>query len=127
MVFSHIVRDAFDLATEAEKLNPKAYGKDGPRSPAIPPYAGIDAKSCPEFSGNRPQLASPMKTGGRWQILGVWRPLKTVKRSPMALLDARTVQSSDCVEIPFDYSERLGANSILKHGNGVEHKWYYLH
>jgi hypothetical protein len=45
-----------------------------------------------------------------------------VKRSSLALLDSRTVQSSDYLKIPRDYGKRLGANSILKHGNGVEQK-----
>lgn len=127
-VFSHIVRDALDLAAEAEKLNPKAYGKDGPRAPAMRPHADFDAESCPSFFGeSRPQLAEFFKTGKRWQIMGVWRPLKTAKRHPLALLDAHSAQDSDYVKIPRDYGGRAGANSILKYGNEVEHKWCYLH
>jgi hypothetical protein len=31
------------------------------------------------------------------------------------------------VKLPRDYGGHVGYNSILKHGNGVEHKWCYLH
>jgi hypothetical protein len=47
-------------------------------------------------------------------------PLKRVKRSLLALLDAQTVQSFNYVNIPRYYGELLDANSILKHENGVE-------
>jgi hypothetical protein len=125
-IIGHIVRDAFDLATDAEKLNPKAYGKNGPRSPAIRPHADFNLENCPDLLGDGPQLAEFMKAGRRWQIIGAWRPLKTVERNPLAMLDAQTVPSADFIRAPRDYGGRLGAISILKHGNGAEHKWYYL-
>jgi len=59
--------------------------------------------------------------------MGVWRPLKTAKRDTLAFLDAQSVQDSDYVKIPRDYNGRAGANSILKHRNGTQHRWYYLH
>jgi hypothetical protein len=119
-VFSHVVRDRLDLATEAEK--------DGPNSPARRPHADFDVEACFSFiTGTRPQLAEVIKSGKRWQIMGIWRPLKTVKRDSLALLDAQSVENCDYVKLPHDYHGRALTVTILKHGNGAEHKWSYLH
>jgi hypothetical protein len=127
-VFSHIVRDALDLASEEAKLDPAAFGKNGPRSPAIRPHADFHAATFPAFfSAGKPEMAKYIASGKRWQVLGIWRPLKTIKRSPLAVCDARTIPDSDFVAIPRMYGDRALANSILKHGEGAQHQWYYLH
>lgn len=57
----------------------------------------------------------------------MWRPLKPIQRDPLGLLDAASVSGSDFVELKRHYGDRAGSNSILKHGHGAQHKWYYLH
>jgi len=87
------------------------------------------AATCPSFfSGGRPDLARYIASGKRWQIIGVWRPLKTVHKNPLALCDARTVDEADFEKVERDFRGRPGAYSVLKpgDGNGSIHQWYYL-
>lgn len=63
---------------------------------------------------------------GRIQIINVWRPLKTVRRDPLAVCDYQTVdQEEDFVPFkmifPHDWAEMNRVRFNQKH------KWYYLH
>ena len=40
----------------------------------------------------------------RWAIVNVWRPLKPVRRDPLAVCDGASVQSNDLIEILADFS-----------------------
>jgi hypothetical protein len=69
--------------------------------------------------------------GPRWGMFSVWRPLSTVKRSPLAVMDARGLTSY--VELPRVYRNRPGFVAEYTSSNltacgpeGVEHHWYYL-
>ncbi len=63
----------------------------------------------------------------RWQLLGIWRPLKTIKRDPLVLSDSRSVPATDYRDLPRDKSKPADWKwvvSLLKPGNG--HRWHYL-
>ncbi|PMD17155.1 hypothetical protein NA56DRAFT_648889 [Hyaloscypha hepaticicola] len=70
--------------------------------------------------------------GPRWAMFSVWRPLSTVQRSPLALVDPRDLTSS--VELPRVYRNRPGFVPEYKSANliprgpkgGEEHRWYWL-
>jgi hypothetical protein len=129
-IFSHIIRDKLDARSESEKLSQKVHGNSSnSKSPAIRPHVDFHAATCPSFfSGGRPELAKYIASGKRWQIIGVWRPLKTVHRNPLAVCDARTTAEADFVKVERDFGGRAGAYSVLKPGDGNEpgHRWYYL-
>lgn len=72
---------------------------------------------------------------GRWQAINLWRPLKTIKRDPLALLDTR---SAKLVDIFQNTHERDGGQVVetswlasgLKSSDSdgeSTHKWYYMH
>jgi hypothetical protein len=62
-------------------------------------------------------------------FLGMWRPLKTVHRDPLAMCDATTVPPTD-YQIRLREFSRTGnksANYVLSHGAEVQaHQWYYM-
>ena len=76
--------------------------------------------------------------GPRWAILSVWRPLETVHRDPLAVMDSRTLfrQSIEKPYVPFErmYKDRPGFVKEYKSENmlpiapqnGEEHMWYYI-
>ena len=70
--------------------------------------------------------------GPRWALFSIWRPLKPVKRDPLALLDTRTVPDADYV--PCDVkTPNLGEGQegthesesyLARYSEG--HKWYWI-
>lgn len=61
----------------------------------------------------------------RYQIINVWRPIKTIFKDPLGVADARTVPDSDLVTVPLIYPNRNGETYAVKANEA--HRWYYLH
>ncbi|RAH46238.1 uncharacterized protein BO95DRAFT_412688 [Aspergillus brunneoviolaceus CBS 621.78] len=62
---------------------------------------------------------------GRHQIINVWRPLKTVRRDPLAVAEAHTVDDADLVPIKLIYPDREGETYAVRANPAT--KWYYRH
>jgi hypothetical protein len=60
---------------------------------------------------------------GRYQIINVWRPIKPIYRSPLAVADAHSVPDSDLVGTKLIYPDREGETFSVK--ANPAHKWYY--
>ncbi|KAJ5750732.1 hypothetical protein N7533_007760 [Penicillium manginii] len=60
---------------------------------------------------------------GRYQIINVWRPIKTILKDPLAVADAHTVPDDDLVPIGLIYPDRQGETYSVKPDPGI--KWYY--
>jgi len=61
----------------------------------------------------------------RLAIINVWRPLfGPVQDTPLAVCDARTIQSNDLVPIDLLYRDRVGENYNFAHNPA--HRWYYV-
>lgn len=61
---------------------------------------------------------------GRYQIINVWRPIKTIYRDPLAVTDAMTVQDDELVPIRVVFKDREGERYVVRGSD--QHKWYYL-
>ncbi|KAK7928214.1 hypothetical protein PG985_005212 [Apiospora marii] len=68
----------------------------------------------------------------RWQIINVWRPMKTVYQSPLAVADARSVSDDDLVaaEVLYTSSGHRAETWAVKppssnHTAQRQHRWYY--
>ncbi|KAM3443633.1 hypothetical protein MY4824_000519 [Beauveria thailandica] len=60
---------------------------------------------------------------GRVQIINVWRPIRTVRRDPLAVADAHSVPETDLVPRQLIYPNRNGETFSVRHSPGQ--KWYY--
>ncbi|RDW67064.1 hypothetical protein BP5796_09813 [Coleophoma crateriformis] len=60
-----------------------------------------------------------------YQIINIWRPIKTILKDPLAVADARSVLDNDLIPIKLIYADREGENFAVKARDG--HKWYYIH
>ncbi|RAK99607.1 uncharacterized protein BO80DRAFT_409804 [Aspergillus ibericus CBS 121593] len=69
-----------------------------------------------------PDLA-PSLLKGRYQIINVWRPIKTITRDPLAVADAHSVPDSDLLPTKLIYPDREGETCSVKPNPDV--KWYY--
>ncbi|KAG8167019.1 hypothetical protein KVR01_002708 [Diaporthe batatas] len=74
----------------------------------------------------REELKKAAESASRWAFLQIWKPLKTLKREPLALCDSSTLSQEDW---RFRQAEdpRI-MYSLLAHTEKEEkHKWYYVH
>ncbi|KAH8712091.1 amino acid permease-domain-containing protein [Phaeosphaeriaceae sp. PMI808] len=60
---------------------------------------------------------------GRVQIINVWRPIKTVRRDPLALAEANSVDDKSLVVVELIYPNRRGETYAVKHDSA--HRWFY--
>lgn len=62
---------------------------------------------------------------GRVQIINVWRPIKTVKRDPLAVAHSQSVPEDDLVPLTIIYphGNRTGQTLWVKYSEGQ--RWYY--
>ncbi|KAJ6124720.1 hypothetical protein N7471_012037 [Penicillium samsonianum] len=66
---------------------------------------------------------APELLKGRYQIINVWRPIKTILKDPLAVADAHSVPDSDLVPIGLIYPDREGETYGVKPDPNI--KWYY--
>ncbi|KAI1269044.1 hypothetical protein F5Y18DRAFT_373436 [Xylariaceae sp. FL1019] len=143
--FSHVVRrDTAESNIEALKQREATLGKDaisdqegfGKIVPAR--YAHVDQSA----QGARELLAQTLPdeaeklTKTRWGTVNVWRPIRTVHRDPLCLVDGRTLSDEDLV--PMDATPPKGTSELFKsvsQGDGFQtleiranpkHEWYYV-
>lgn len=69
-------------------------------------------------------------SGRRYMVLSIWRPIKTVKRDPLGVCDARTVEDHDLVPLGRIYPDgKEGENIVVRAGavgEECKHKWYWM-
>jgi hypothetical protein len=64
--------------------------------------------------------------GGRYQIINVWRPIKTILKDPLAVADATTVLDSELVPVKLIYPNREGETCSVRASETGTHRWHYL-
>jgi hypothetical protein len=79
-------------------------------------------------------LEDNYKTSGgpRWALYSIWRPLKVVKRDPLAMADYRTIRDDDYVRVDVKYPKlgrekyetHLAECFLARHSEG--HKWHWI-
>jgi len=70
-----------------------------------------------------PELADELLQG-RYQIINVWKPIRTIRKDPLAVAEARSVKEDELVPVGLIYPDREGETFTVKYSSG--HKWYYL-
>ncbi|KAJ5888718.1 hypothetical protein N7495_008759 [Penicillium taxi] len=66
---------------------------------------------------------APELLKGRYQLINVWRPIRTILKDPLAVADAHTVDDSSLVPVKLIYSDREGETYTVKPDPNI--KWYY--
>ncbi|KXT09304.1 hypothetical protein AC579_2860 [Pseudocercospora musae] len=60
---------------------------------------------------------------GRVQLINVWRPIKTVRRDPLTVAQAQTVEEKDLVPLGLIYEKRKGETLSVRYDE--KQKWFY--
>jgi hypothetical protein len=136
------------VTTKDEEATKEGYApKDVPtkrENPVIPaelqgPIRGVHIDQsynyAPELvKAHFPGDESERLLKSRFQIINVWRPIKTIFKDPFAVLDARTVLEEELVEMKVIYPTHefesfnvRGPSEERKEKEGGEgHKWWYM-
>ncbi|CAN8105966.1 unnamed protein product [Discula destructiva] len=106
----------------------KPGGPYGPNhgGPAKRPHVDVTSTFAPIlFSWIHPELYKDVIAHKRrWHMLTVWRPLKTVRRDPLALLDATSVGLDDFLTIQQPDRGPEVTSWFLQKSSG--HRWWYM-
>jgi len=125
ILFGKVIRQLERGALQPREYKGKKFQPPAPRPHVdfAPDYAEANAITM------APQGAAELiKNSTRWQLLGVWKPIKVVQRDPLTLTDARSVPDSDYRDLSREKAwpgMNLWASTIT-HGNGGKHRWHYL-
>ncbi|OGE52899.1 hypothetical protein PENARI_c009G09402 [Penicillium arizonense] len=112
-IFDHTIRRASNDKDRVAKLR-------GPVQRVHIDQSYSAAKSRVPF--HLPEDA-PELLKGRYQIINVWRPIKTILKDPLAVADANSVPDSDLVPVKLIYPNREGETYTVKPDPDI--KWYY--
>lgn len=97
--------------------------------PAFGAHVDYGARTVRDFTLDlMPQEEAERRLAGRHMLINIWRPLRMVERSPLALCDASTVRPEDL--FPSEVRGGLGdARRRSLWGFNLaynpEHRWYY--
>ncbi|KAG8169718.1 hypothetical protein KVR01_000463 [Diaporthe batatas] len=61
----------------------------------------------------------------RYQIINVWRPIRTVDKDPIAVADASSVPDADLVAAIMVEDDYHGEQWVVRHN--AAHRWFYKH
>lgn len=75
-----------------------------------------------------PHISTRYATCSRYAYLGAWRPLKVLRKDPLAVCDATTVPASDYQLRLREFSSGVkSGNYVLSHAKKCDqHQWYYM-
>lgn len=130
--FDHTVRQEHYAAQESYRVRT--------RGPARRPHIDITHEYAPEmfqdvFSRMGPLGEEVLANTKHWKEINLWRPIRTVRRDPFALVDTKSVPREHLVSTHFDRGDGATVSSDwllsgLKSDQpdaDNNHKWCYLH
>ncbi|KAJ9605932.1 hypothetical protein H2200_009781 [Cladophialophora chaetospira] len=136
-IFSHIVRrtpwESITKEIEEKQIpDDSRVGKIGPAHFAHIDQGPLGAKQLFDETLNAEEAERFSKS--RWGIINVWRPIKPVRRNPLALCDMRSVPDEDLIPVytraPRDYGSYT-ADKMAKSYQSLtakaspSHSWHY--
>ncbi|GAB1216546.1 hypothetical protein ATERTT37_005762 [Aspergillus terreus] len=113
-IFDHTIRRQTknDLVPESERRGPVQ------RVHIDQSYDAAKERVLYHLPEDAPELLK-----GRYQIINVWRPIKTILKSPLAVANAHSVSDSDILPVKLIYPNRVGETCTVKPNPNIE--WYY--
>lgn len=134
----HIIRAApiLDLYVKSPSEQPgdKALGSyvkaDFPRGPVRHVHLDYSAAEAPRLVAKHYPDDAARLLRGRFQIINLWRPIRTVYKDPFAVVDATTALEEELVPLAVvrpDYSfESVNVRAPLRDRTDGGHRWYYM-
>jgi hypothetical protein len=116
-IFNHKVRRG---PTHWHHLGLKNLANRGPvtKTHVDQSYAGAEMRLRWELPSEADELRKK-----RYQIINVWRPIKTIKKDPIAVADATSVPDADLVGAEMVEDGYKGESWVVRWN--PEHRWYF--
>ncbi|KAL8807208.1 MAG: hypothetical protein Q9182_000890 [Xanthomendoza sp. 2 TL-2023] len=116
-IFDHTIRRP---STNSQTVQPN----QGLRGPVQRVHIDQSYKAGPErVTRHLPDEAEELLKG-RFQIINVWRPIKTIRKDPLGVADATSVPDSDLLPVQLIYPDRVGETFTVR--PNANHRWYFL-
>ncbi|KAK8119705.1 uncharacterized protein PG998_004331 [Apiospora kogelbergensis] len=118
-IFNHKVRRG---PTQWHHLGLKNLANRGPvtKTHVDQSYEGAELRLRWELPREAEELVRK-----RYQIVNVWRPIRTILKDPVAVADANTVPDDDLVSAIMVEDDYHGEQWVVRHNPA--HKWYFKH
>src|SRR5215472_1484196 len=101
------------------------YSAGGPRQPATRVHVDHTARSGPQRVRDLLPDEAEELLKGRVQVINLWRPIRgPLQDAPLAVCDARTVDTADLVPSDLVYRDRVGETYSVTWNPA--HEWYYV-
>lgn len=74
------------------------------------------------------QADAILGSGRRWQIINLWRPIRTIYKDPLAVAAAHSIPEGDLIEAKVIYTKQpppLNENRTWTILPNEKHEWYY--
>ena len=120
-IFDHTIRRQ---STDKRAVDAAAQAQALLRGPVQRVHIDQSYKAGPErVKHHRPNDAERLLKG-RYQIINVWRPIKTIRKDPLGIADATSVPDDDLLPVQLIYPDRVGETFTVR--PNAAHRWYYL-
>ncbi|KAG9258844.1 uncharacterized protein F5Z01DRAFT_5313 [Emericellopsis atlantica] len=116
-IFNHKVRRG---PTQWHHLGLQNLANRGPvtRTHVDQSYDGAERRLRWEFPAEADALLEK-----RYQIINVWRPIRTILKDPIAVADSTSVPDADLVGAEMTEDGFMGESWVVRHN--PSHRWYY--
>ena len=61
----------------------------------------------------------------RYQVINAWQPIRTIRKDPLALMDATSVTEADKISLKVVFPDRVDEGVSVRYR--PSHRWFYLH
>lgn len=118
-IFNHKVRRG---PTHWHHLGLKNLANRGPvtKTHVDQSYEGAELRLRWELPDEADQLVKK-----RYQIINIWRPIKTIRKDPVAVADSRSVPDEDLVAAEMTEDGYKGEQWVVRHNPA--HQWCFKH
>ncbi|KAK1509175.1 uncharacterized protein CCOS01_15691 [Colletotrichum costaricense] len=112
-IFDHTIR----------RPNPSTVHSDDERRPVK--RAHIDQSEWGAMNQVKRHLGeeAPRLLQSRFQVINVWRPIKTIYKDPLAVCDSHSVLDTDILPVKLIYPDWVGEPCTILPNS--RHRWYY--
>ena len=101
-----------------------------PRGPVRNVHIDYSYPEAPKLLAKKYPHKAEQLLKRRFQIINIWRPIKTIYKDPFAVLDATSVLEEELVPLlviqPNDEFESFNVQPALKGRIDAGHMWYYM-
>ena len=114
----------FDHTIRRQASDKRSTDPEPPRGPVQRVHIDQSYKAGPQRVQHHFPDEAHHLLKGRYQIINLWRPIKTIHKDPLGVADATSVPEEDLLPVQLVYPDRVGETFTVRPNPG--HRWFYL-